>query len=128
MDYQHSVTNALSPESNGVNTSTRAAIQVLDAPFIAFTILFDVITTFCNSLIIASFIQDPKIRVPRNLYILNLAMSDLTIALVSMPFFISKYIKKEWIFNRLFCVVWSGIDLTCRLESVFMILFITHDR
>jgi hypothetical protein len=105
-------------------------IPVLEEPitFIVFTILFDIITTLGNGLVIVSFIQDSRVRVTRNWYILNLAVSDLIIALVSMPFFITKHIMQEWVFGREFCAVWAGIDLTCRLETVFSILLITHDR
>ena len=87
------------------------------------------ITILGNSLVIAAFIREPRVRVPRNLYILNLALTDLCTALFAVPLYtVSVFNGGVWPLGRIACSIWQSLNLMARLETSFTIFLITYDR
>ncbi len=96
--------------------------------FAIIVMVIDIATVAANLLVLLAFIQDRRVRLPRNYYILNLAVSDFITAAISTPFYVVTIFQEGWPFGREFCAIWTSIDLVCRLETVLSILLITHDR
>lgn len=92
-----------------------------------------VILTACNiignSCTLLAFYQDPKLRTPHNCYIANLAVTDLTVGFISVPFYAVYTLRKYyWQFGYLFCKIWSVVDFWVCAESALTIALISQDR
>ncbi|KAJ8298413.1 hypothetical protein KUTeg_024944 [Tegillarca granosa] len=82
-----------------------------------------------NVLTIAAFIRDKQLRVVYNIYIVNLAIADLLIACVSMPFYaVYTLTRYSWPFGYHFCKLYMVIDFTICLESVLIVMILSYDR
>ena len=64
---------------------------------------------FGNLLVIWTILLNKNMRTTNNLFILNLAMSDLTLCFFSIPFNVYKTLRHSWIFG----------DFLCRLAPFF---------
>ena len=82
-----------------------------------------------NTLTIISFIKDAQLRVVYNMYIVNLAICDLFLGIVSMTFYAVYTLETfTWPFGDIFCKIWLCIDFTLCLETVFMMIILSWDR
>ena len=64
---------------------------------------------FGNLLVIWTILLNKNMRTTNNLFILNLAISDLTLCFFSIPFNVYKTLRHSWIFG----------DFLCRLAPFF---------
>ena len=61
------------------------------------------VTVMGNVVVLHTFIFNKKLRTMNNLYIMNLAIADFLIGLVSMNFFTIYLVYGEWIFGPIVC-------------------------
>ncbi|XP_033742805.1 histamine H3 receptor-like [Pecten maximus] len=82
-----------------------------------------------NVFTIAAFIKDSKLRTAYNIYIVNLAVTDLLLGCVSMPFYAVYTLKTHtWPFGYHFCKAYMVIDFTLCLEAVIIMIILSFDR
>jgi len=56
-----------------------------------------------NSLVCFVVARNPAMRTPRNIFIINLAISDLTLCLFTQPFNLMKVLMPVWRLGRFMC-------------------------
>ena len=102
------------------------AFQAFSGVALAILILLAIVG---NCITVCAFITDSKLRTVYDFYIFNLAITDLLIGCISMPFY-AVYTLKEfvWDFGMGFCKVWLTIDFTICLESIMLMLLLSYDR
>lgn len=82
-----------------------------------------------NSCILIAMIRDKKVRTPHNFYIANLAITDLIVGLISIPF--STVLLMDayyWRLGHIFCKIFNLLNLVSGAESLWTIVLITYDR
>lgn len=87
------------------------------------------ITVSGNVITIVAFLSNTLIRnKPANILILNLALADLKVGLVSLPFDILWWQIGYWWMGEAVCKFWLIVDYTASSQSMTAVLLITFDR
>lgn len=96
-----------------------------------FSILYGFIFFFglmSNSLIIYSFYRSKKLRTFRNIFIVNLAVSDILLCSICAPLTLLRYIDLNWKLGRVLCRLVMGLQTANVLVSALSITAIAVDR
>jgi hypothetical protein len=83
---------------------------------------------FGNILVISTVIFNKHMRTSNNLFILNLAVSDLTLCVFSIPFNAYKTLRHTWIFGEFLCKFAPFFQATNVFVSTMSITAIALDR
>ncbi len=123
--------------TNGTNSSGGCAqmhhpnpLPVWQIAIFGFLTGATMLTTILGNLIVLlSFFLERTIRQPTNYFIASLAMSDLLLGSVSMPFYTVYLMYGEyWPLGEVLCDLWLSIDYTVCLTSIYTVFCITVDR
>lgn len=87
-----------------------------------------VLTTAINSFVITAIIVTRKLHHPANYLICSLAVTDLLVAILVMPFSIVYIVKEMWIMGEVMCTIWLSVDITCCTCSILHLAAIAVDR
>ena len=94
------------------------------------TILFLVtfITIVGNIIVLAAFVIEKKLRTNFTIYIANLAVTDVSVAVFAMWFYTCDVLLGYWPFGQFLCGVWIFFDYGMTFASVFTLVAISVDR
>ncbi|XP_032578231.1 neuropeptide F receptor isoform X1 [Drosophila sechellia] len=83
-----------------------------------------------NTLVVIAVIRKPIMRTARNLFILNLAISDLLLCLVTMPLTLMEILSKYWPYGScsILCKTIAMLQALCIFVSTISITAIAFDR
>lgn len=93
-----------------------------------FLVLITSFTVFGNILVLVAVKREKQLQTKFNTYIVNLAVTDLTVALSAMSFYTADNILGYWPFGKFLCGVWIFNDYGMTFASVFTIIVISIDR
>ncbi|XP_048190415.1 C-C chemokine receptor type 2 [Perognathus longimembris pacificus] len=80
-----------------------------------------------NTLVVLTLIHCKKLRSMTDIYLLNLAVSDL-LFLLTLPFWAHYAAAGEWIFGDVLCKLLTGVYYSGYFGGVFFIVLLTVDR
>uniref|UniRef100_A0A1I8IXA8 G_PROTEIN_RECEP_F1_2 domain-containing protein n=1 Tax=Macrostomum lignano TaxID=282301 RepID=A0A1I8IXA8_9PLAT len=104
-------------------------IRVIDALIGCFLCLFVTVTVFGNSLVILAVIREHYLRTITNYFIVSLALADLLMGLVVMPFSVISYVTREhWLFGPIWCDLWHAFDVLSTTASILNLCMIAVER
>lgn len=99
---------------------------IAQASFVIFILILDVCG---NCLVIGAILRYRRLRTITNYFIISLAISDLLIAALSMPFRIHHTLKRlVWDLGIKICEFWVFVDLLCSCASIANLSLISVDR
>ena len=89
-----------------------------DLVMIPICALVFVLSVVGNLLVIITLIQNKRMRTVTNVFLLNLSVSDLLLAVFCMPFTIVPIMLKNFIFGPVMCVMIRYLQGECNTELI----------
>ncbi|TNM90050.1 hypothetical protein fugu_004284 [Takifugu bimaculatus] len=87
------------------------------------------VTVMGNTLVVIAVSVVKKLRQPSNYLLVSLAVADLSVAIVVMPFVIvTDLTGGKWLFGEVFCNIFIGMDVMCCTASIMTLCVISVDR
>ena len=110
------------------NTNSNDAKWLDILQYTLFTLIF-VVSTFGNTLVCLVIATTRRMRTTRNYLLVNLAVSDLTVALLCIPFdMVVKITEPEWQLGDAMCkLLWPSMTLVTN-SSAATLAIISYDR
>ncbi|XP_039282206.1 tyramine receptor 1 [Nilaparvata lugens] len=81
-----------------------------------------------NILVILSVFTHKPLRIVQNFFIVSLALADLTVALLVLPFNVAYNLLGRWVFGIYVCKMWLTCDVMCCTASILNLCAIALDR
>ncbi|CAH1784917.1 unnamed protein product, partial [Owenia fusiformis] len=103
------------------DTSTSIAVTILFALLIIFG-------TALNGFVVSIVIRNKKLHSQVNAFIVNLAISDMVMCLVCVPFSLVRLTLKDWVFGEALCKVIPTLQCIIVFASTISITSIALDR
>uniref|UniRef100_A0A8C5NB41 G-protein coupled receptors family 1 profile domain-containing protein n=1 Tax=Gouania willdenowi TaxID=441366 RepID=A0A8C5NB41_GOUWI len=83
----------------------------------------------CNTLVCAAVVKFRHLRSKvTNFFVISLAVSDLCVAVLVMPWEAITEVTDAWLFGSCFCDVWIAFDIMCSTASILNLCIISVDR
>ena len=86
------------------------------------------LTIVGNILVILSVFTYKPLRIVQNFFIVSLAVADLTVAILVLPFNVAYSILGRWEFGIHICKMWLTSDVLCCTASILNLCAIALDR
>lgn len=96
------------------STANWLAMGKVQIPLYAIIFLLAVIG---NSLVILTLVQNKRMRTITNVFLLNLAISDLFLGVLCMPFTLVGTLKRDFVFGEFMCKILPFLQGTYRRED-----------
>lgn len=136
-DILISISNSSS--QTNINSTLNLTAQVADVSHQTYSlgvkVLLGVILEFIvfmtiagNVLVLFSVFINRRLRTTTNYLIVSLAVADLLLGLLVLPFSAILEIQHQWIFGSLFCDIWASTDVLCCTASILSLCAISIDR
>ncbi|MEQ2185122.1 Alpha-1D adrenergic receptor [Goodea atripinnis] len=93
-----------------------------------FLAVFILVAIVGNILVILSVVCNKHLQNITNFFIVNLAMADLLLSTIVLPFSASLEVLGCWVFGRVFCNIWAAVDVLCCTASILSLCIISIDR
>ncbi|XP_011312299.1 putative tyramine receptor 2 isoform X1 [Fopius arisanus] len=108
---------------------TGATLPPWEAATASLTLGFLILATVLgNALVILSVFTYRPLRIVQNFFIVSLAVADLAVAILVMPFNVAYLLLGKWIFGIHFCKLWLTCDVLCCTASILNLCAIALDR
>lgn len=90
--------------------------------------VFILVAIVGNILVILSVVCNKHLQTVTNFFIVNLAIADLLLSIIVLPFSASLEVLGCWVFGRVFCNIWAAVDVLCCTASILSLCIISIDR
>ncbi|KAF0292994.1 Octopamine receptor beta-2R [Amphibalanus amphitrite] len=81
-----------------------------------------------NLLVVVSVYRYRKLRNITNCFVVSLAIADVLVSLIAMPFNASVELSGRWMFGHAMCDVWNSVDVYASTVSIIHLCCISIDR
>ena len=91
-------------------------------------ILLMAVVIIGNSLVIVAIFFEYTLQCVQNWFVASLALSDLMIGIIIMPFSLSQEVVGYWLFGAVWCQLHSALDVLLCTASILNLTLIALDR
>lgn len=92
-------------------------------------IVIIILTLLGNSLVIRAFVSFRKLRNVTNYLVVSLAVTDILVAMFSMPVWAAYLLTgRPWIYSLWLKKIWQSMDILCSVASISHLLLISIER
>ncbi|XP_056623796.1 5-hydroxytryptamine receptor 1D [Triplophysa dalaica] len=105
--------------------STLLGLQISISAMLAIVTLASALS---NAFVIATIFLTRKLHTPANFLIGSLAVTDLLVSILVMPFSIVYTVSKTWTLGQIVCDIWLSSDITFCTASILHLCVIALDR
>ena len=103
--------------------------SIAQKAFVGFTLgLLICLTLLGNGLVVAAVISVERLRSVANMFIVSLAIADITVAVLVMPVSLLQEVSPNLEISSIFCYFWISCDVTCCTASILHLCVISLDR
>ncbi|KAG8177983.1 hypothetical protein JTE90_019994 [Oedothorax gibbosus] len=120
-DIVESIDNVTADDEPPMSTLESAATAII----LAFIILSTIIG---NVLVILSVFTYRPLQNVQNMFIVSLAVADITVAVLVMPLNVAYTLMSKWQFGLQVCKIWLTCDVLCCTASILHLSAIALDR
>lgn len=101
------------------------SLQVLLASFL---VALEFLTIFGNVLVLLAITLDFRLRSPSHFLMGSLAIADLLLSILVLPFHSLELYYNKWFFGEIFCEIFITCDVLCCTASIYLVTVISIDR
>ncbi|XP_054907418.1 beta-2 adrenergic receptor-like [Poeciliopsis prolifica] len=83
---------------------------------------------FGNVMVITAILRFQRLQTITNLFIASLAVADLIMGVIVVPFSSCNILLKSWMFGNFMCDFWTATDVLCVTASIETLCVISLDR
>lgn len=116
---------SLYPSVFGIDLAVAQWEAIITAVVLSLIIIFTIVG---NVLVILSVFTYKPLRIVQNFFIVSLAVADLTVAVLVLPFNVAYSILGRWEFGINLCKLWLTCDVLCCTSSILNLCAIALDR
>lgn len=113
--------NCTHPSTTELNVTKAVVLALVLGVFVVFGVLG-------NALVILSVACHRHLHTATHYFIANLAVADLLLSLVVLPFSATFELLGRWVFGRHLCSAWAALDVLCCTASIMSLCAISVDR
>ncbi|KAL3863084.1 hypothetical protein ACJMK2_004860 [Sinanodonta woodiana] len=95
---------------------------------ICFGTVITFLTIIGNVITIIAIVTEKRLRKVRNIFIINLAVSDILVGVVVAPLSLMSESSGFWTFGKAACDFWVIMDISCCTASILNLCAISYDR
>ncbi|XP_071946696.1 alpha-2C adrenergic receptor-like [Antedon mediterranea] len=112
--------------NDDIDTTNHKSYQII-LPAVAVTIVIIAII-FGNSLVCIAIWKIRSLKGIQNWFLFSLAISDLMVGVLIMPFGIVNKLLGTWVFGSIWCQAWKCLDVNACSASILNLCLISVDR
>lgn len=112
-----------------VITLLKESISSPESIIMVFTLLLITLFTIIgNTMVIISIFTYKPLKNVQNMFLVNLAITDISVAIIVLPFSIIDMLLNDWIFGTFLCQLWLTSDVLLCTASILNLCTIALDR
>ncbi|XP_017562390.1 trace amine-associated receptor 13c-like [Pygocentrus nattereri] len=115
------------PESNVSCVRSFYSVAAQSVLYVLLVLAMSV-TILGNSVVIISIAHFKQLHTPTNMLVMSLALADLLLGVIVMPFSMIRSVDGCWYFGEAFCLLHSSFDMLLTTASIFHLICISVDR
>ncbi|GAB6022784.1 5-hydroxytryptamine (serotonin) receptor 4, G protein-coupled [Chamberlinius hualienensis] len=104
---------------------TSYSYRILGSIFCGLLIL---VTVIGNVMLVLAVFIFRRLRSVTNMLMASLAVADITVAILVMPYLLIYDLIRSWNFGPIFCHIWISCDVMCCTASILHLCIIALDR
>ena len=124
----------MSAAPHGSNLTCPQALETVALTSLEFILptvtlgMLNIVVIVGNALVIGAVFTSAKLRTTTNGFVCSLAVADLLVGLMVLPFSNANEVLRYWVFGPIWCSVWLAVDVWLCTASILNLVAISFDR